>query len=249
MFLARCLVGLVLVVGSTIASGAKPAYACSCSGDPIQAAEAGGLPDLVFTGSVSDSGPSNATAEWSRPPQPGLALLFEVEEVRLGEVGPTVVVHTPGGPANSGNCSIGAVAGLQLVAVHRDELGQFRGGMCSILPIAQSPDDGDLDAVFGAPTAPGADVEPATLTPGVALPPDVEDIGARQVFDELGGELDVSPTPTSGASGSADERSVGAGGAAEVGGDGNSSTNPLWFAVPLLIALAGTTILVKRRIS
>lgn len=248
MSLARCLIGVLLVVGSTIATSAKPAHACSCLGDPIQAAETVGLPDLVFTGSVSDSGPSNVTAEWSRPPQPGLALLFEVEEVRLGKVGPTVVVHTPGGPANNGNCSIGAVVGLQLVTVHRDEFGQFRGGMCSILPVAQSPDDKELVAVFGPPMAPGADIEPEILTAGVAVPPDIEDIGARQVFDELGGELYFSSTSASRPTNPADERSAGATGAVEVSEEGSSSTSPLWLAVPLLIALTGSIVLVKRRI-
>ncbi|MCP5032508.1 MAG: hypothetical protein GY939_11935 [Actinomycetia bacterium] len=172
-------------------------------------------------------------------------MLFEVDEVRLGEVGSTVVIHTPGGPAGNGNCSIGPVTGLLLVAVRRDEAGWLRGGMCTILPIDHSPDERDLNAMFGPPFAPQADVEPEILTAGAARPPDPEDIGARAVFEELGGELDFSTTSTSESIDPAEERSAGVTGPGEVRDD-SKSVGPLGLVVLLLIAVAGSTVLVKR---
>lgn len=249
MLVVRCVLVALLVVSSTIAVSAKPASACSCFGDPIQAAETVGFPDLVFTGTVSNSGPSNVTAQWSQPPEPGLALLVEVDEVRRGEIGRTVVVHTPGGPANNGNCSIGVVAGLQLFTVNRDELGHVRGGMCSVVPIATSPDEGELDAVFGPPMPPRPDIEPEPLTAGVAMPPDPEDIGAREVFVAMGGELDFSTTPTSRPTGLAEGGAAGVKRADEVDASNNSLVNPFWLAAALVIVFASSIVLARRRAS
>ena len=214
--MARYVFGFLLVLGSTLAVSATRAHACSCD-NPIRAAEAGWLPDLVFTGSVIEIGDSNVTAEWGRRPQPGLALLFEVKEVYLGEVGATVVVHT--GPAND-SCAIGPVTGPQLAAVDRDKEGYLHGSQCSIFPVGGWP-DADLDATFGPPRSPNPDIEPEVLIAGVAQPPDPEDVAGWP-------DLAVG-------NGASDED--------------RSSASSLWFVVPIVIGVAGSTALVWRRLS
>lgn len=186
-WLQRLIAVLVCVFVALVVPPPPPAAACSCFGDIIQMAQELGTPELVFSGSVVDSGPSNVTAAWSEPPQSGVALLIEVDAVRVGDLGATVVVHAPGGIANSGNCSIGVPAGPQLVVTSRDAFGFVRGGLCSVFPIGRTPTEADLTAAFGPerPFNPLIDAE--LLIAGVARAPDSEDLGARAVYEQYNG--------------------------------------------------------------
>lgn len=146
-----------------VAPPAKPAIACSCFGDAIQTAEAVGPPDVVFTGRVVDRGPSDVT-EGFVVGEPGVAYLFEVETVRVGVVGASVVLHAPDGDG-AGNCSIPEPVGQQFVAARRDESGFLRGGLCSIFPVSRAPQSTDLTLAFGPEQPPDPSVVAEVLDP------------------------------------------------------------------------------------
>lgn len=218
----RCLLVLVVVTGLWLGSP-TPAAACSCIGDLIQAHEQ--MPfEIVFVGRVVDSGVSNVTAEWSDPPLPGLALRFEVDTVRVGEVGSHVVVHTPGGGAGGGNCAIGVVSGSQLVVGTRDDQGYLRGGLCSIVPLRIAPTALSMDEGFGPEREPDPAIPAEPLDAGVARPPDPEDAGSVAVYEALDGELDFSTTTTIVTSPDADTDAA----LAENGEEEGSDSRP-WF--------------------
>ena len=190
---------------SAISWDAEPSAACSCRGSVVDLVERIGdhreqPPAMIFIGTATDNGPSNVTATWSRPPQPGIALLFAVQDVYHGEVPEAVVVHTPpGGPDGrpaSGNCSVGAVEGRWLVAAFADPHGQLVAGACSMHP---SPDIGvveTLAALLGEPVPAIANAPPQVLMAGIPRPPDPEDLPSRRVFEELDGQLDFGADRT-----------------------------------------------------
>lgn len=173
-------VACLIVAGVAFNVQTSAVAACSCIGDPVQTVELGGMPDVAFVGMVVESGGSSVTAEESDPPQPGLALRFEVETVRIGELGSSVVVHTPGGPAGNGNCSVGVVSGKQLVMASRDDAGQLTAGMCSIFPIADAPDAAALTELLGPERSPDPAIASEQLNVEVA-PPAEPGLGLTEV--------------------------------------------------------------------
>lgn len=231
----RAALVVLLVTGIAVSMPGTSARACSCM-TLAEAAEQGELPDLVFTGEVVDAGDSNVTAEWTRPPQPGLALLFEVDEVRLGEIGDTVVIHTPGGDGGGGNCSIGRVEGRHLVASWRNEAGFPIGGLCSVFPMSVAPGPAELTELYGPARPPDPDVAPETLNAGVAPRPDPDDIPGREVYEELEGELDFSET-------AADEPDM-----AQESDDSENEERLRWLAAVAVVGVAALAVFLRNRL-
>lgn len=95
----------VTVVGINLFS-ATPAYACSCTGDPFGSVEEADV-DLAFIGTVTDE----------RVVLLGLGdtiWTFEVEEVLVGEIGPTVRVRAP---SDSAACGLWAYEGKKMAVI------------------------------------------------------------------------------------------------------------------------------------
>lgn len=151
---------------------------------------------VAFSGTVVDSGDSDVTALWGAvPPRPGLALLFEVAEVRAGEVGPRAVVHTPGGEPLSGDCSVGVLRGEQFVIAQQGEDGHLVAGMCSIFPGLLGQTATELEEVFEPGRPPNPDIAAASLSDGATRPPDSEQPGALERYEEFGGTTATPLTP------------------------------------------------------
>lgn len=143
---------------------------------------------VAFYGSVIDSADSDVTALWAAvPPRPGLALLFEVTEVRAGEIGSTVVIHTPGGTQLSGDCSVGVVTGEQFVIAQRGSDGHLAAGMCTFFPGVLGQVATEFEAAFGPARAPDPNIPAASLGDGATRPPDTESPGALERYNEHGG--------------------------------------------------------------
>lgn len=184
--------GALIVLVGVVTMDARPALACTCAADsPREVLEQHGTgldtSDLVFVGSVADSGESDVTREGaSRPPIPGVALLFTVDTVYVGEAGQTLVVHAPGGPPYSGNCSIGVPDGKQFVVAWKNPDGFLVSGMCGIFPIENAPPTDVLAEALGPPRPPSAELPAEGLhrgRPAVIAPEDAADRAKSQFLD------------------------------------------------------------------
>ncbi len=189
---------VAVVVTSTVTISATPAGACSCATDAAGLVgylgeHPPGPSELVFTARAVEEGLSNVTAEWSRPPQPGRAHLVEVDEVFVGDVPERFTLHTPAGEEGEGSCAIELGSLPVLVLASQGDDGYATSSSCGIFELVPSLDLGALAAVLGAPTPPGPASPSVRLDPGVARPPDPEDVVGQEVFEELGGELDLVP--------------------------------------------------------
>lgn len=143
--------------GLTMATGSRPAAACSCVEQTP--AEQVASADAVFV-ATADGGPREVGGST-------LAYELEVEAVHVGEVDAVVEVRTGRG---DGDCGID-LSGRHLVFAHRDDEGRLSTGLCSgTRPLA----DGEQATGVGPGRVP--DPPPTVAGPPIGGPEgDVED--------------------------------------------------------------------------
>lgn len=139
-------------------ASSTPCHACSCAESPTVAGSAARA-DVVFVGTLVDTREPVVRVPGITSSQGPVAKVFEVTEVRKGEVGARAEVLTA---ASGASCGLEVEEGRTYVVVARSSVEGLRADLCGGTRLLTATTPADLDSV-GAPSAPEASALVADL--------------------------------------------------------------------------------------